>query len=102
LAQDVHPPVRIFLEQANNLRRASDDRKPFALGPHNTEGTLASQAFADHLFVAALEDVEWQRRTGKEHNFKREQRNLHAIAILRMSAGGLDPYSQSAWWLRIH
>ncbi len=81
LGDNIEAAVGIFLGNADDLRRASDFGKAFFLGPHNSENGVVDEAFTDHFFVAWLEDVQGQRRSGEQDDIEREQRKQgHGIS----------------------
>jgi short-subunit dehydrogenase len=70
---DVHATVVIFFGYRHNLRRAADFSDPAFLGPDDAKLFLLRETFADHFFVAGLEDVQGQRHAGQQNHFQGEQ-----------------------------
>lgn len=80
----VHPAVRIFFGDRNDLRRASDFRNSLIQCPHHSKLRVIRQALTNHFFVTRLEDVQRQRSARQQHDFKREQRKQgHEISVRR-------------------
>ena len=73
--QDVHAAVIVFLDDFDDLRAAA--HLSYALGSrqNNTEEGVVLQAVLDHKTVPWLEDMQRQRRAGKQHHLERKQRD---------------------------
>ena len=71
-SSNVEPAIIIFFDYVEDRGGAADRGQGALLHAHHAEWTLLLQALADHLFVARLKDMQRQRRSGKEHDFKRK------------------------------
>jgi hypothetical protein len=75
-------------------------------GAYYAERSLLGAALCDHLFVARLEDVQRQRRTGQKNDFERKQsEQRHGIsgdgALVFAAAEGKRVrrlYARAAGW----
>jgi hypothetical protein len=69
---DVEAAVGIFLGDADDFDGASNFGDALFMGANHAEGRMVGETFADHFFVAGLEDVQGQRSSGEEDDIKRE------------------------------
>jgi len=68
----VEAAIRVFFYDGDDFRSAADVGKAMLKGANYAERTALGETFADHLFVARLEDVQGQGSTGKEDDIERE------------------------------
>ena len=68
----IETSVFVFPGDADDLGCASDLGDAMVNGSNHAEDRTVGAAFADHLFVARLENVQRQRRAGKQHEIERE------------------------------
>ena len=71
--EDVHPPVRQFLDDLDDPRRASRLPDPTLLRQDHSEGDVLLQTLPDHLLEAILEDVQGQALLRQEDDREREK-----------------------------
>jgi hypothetical protein len=72
LRDDIQASVIVGLGHSEDLRCAPDIGKIRFLRAHYPKKELLLKAFADHFLVTWLEDVQRQRRTGKQHDIQWE------------------------------
>ncbi len=82
--EHVHAAVRIFAQHFIDHRGASGIHDAFFVRQDHAELQAVANYFADHFFIAVLEDVQRQFGAGQEHDLKRKERQqtrLHATII---------------------
>ena len=73
--QDVHAAVGIHLQHLLHHHGAAGIHDAIVLGQHDAELGVLADGIAHHFLVALLENVQRQRRSGKDHHLQREQRD---------------------------
>jgi len=97
LGNQIEAAIRIFLGDADDLGGASHFGNAFVEGAYYAEGSIVGTAFPDHFFVSRLEDMQWQRSSGKQYNFQREQgKQGHEVSGSRAKQLSLRLYDSGA------
>src|SRR5215469_13137602 len=85
LRNDIHTTIFVGFCDGQNLCRTADIGKILFLRANHAEQLLLVKALVDHLLVARLEDVQRQRRAGKEDQIEGKQRKKRTQQELRFS-----------------
>jgi hypothetical protein len=87
---EVEAPIGIFFDDRHNFGGASHlDEAPLK-GTYDAESLVPGEAFADHLFVAGLENVQRQRCAGEQDNVEREEGDQRGQVNLQRQAALYD------------
>jgi hypothetical protein len=71
---DVHAPILILLDYVEYLRGAANLGNLAIFGAQHAKRPFALQTLSNHLFIARLENVQWQRRARKQNRIQWKQR----------------------------
>ena len=83
----VEAAVGILFHDGDDFGGASHLGETLLDGAHHAEGAMLGEAFADHFFVARLEDVQGQGSAGEQDDIEREQGYKGVQASLRGDRG---------------